>query len=79
MVARGRISIAFISNSCVATCNLFVPGTCGSGIHVNHVKKIGIWSLNEEFDALIAYFGLSMVFHNFTATFLVIFSHFRHR
>ena len=26
-------------------------------MHINHVKKIGIWPLNEEFDALMAYFG----------------------
>ena len=57
VVAGGRILIVFISNGCVATCNLFVPGTCGSGIHINHVKKIGIWPLNEEFDTLTAYFG----------------------
>ena len=53
----GCILIISISNGCVATCNLFVLGTCGSGIHINHVKKIRIWPLNEEFDALTAYFG----------------------
>ena len=57
VVTRGCILIVFISNGCVATCNLFAPGTCGSGIHINHVKKIRIWPLNEEFDALTAYFG----------------------
>ena len=57
VVAGGRISIIFISNGCVATCNLFIPGTTGSGTHINCVKKIGIWPLNEEFDALTAYFG----------------------
>ena len=57
VVAGGCISIIFISNGCVAACNLFIPGTTGSGIHINRVKKIGIWPLNEEFDALTAYFG----------------------
>ena len=57
VVAGGRISIIFISNGCVAACNLFIPGTTGSGAHINRVKKIGIWPLNEEFDALTAYFG----------------------
>ena len=57
LVAGGCISIIFISNGCVATCNLFIPGTTGSGTHINRVKKIGIWPLNEEFDALTAYFG----------------------
>lgn len=57
VVAGGRISIIFISNGCVAACNLFIPGTSGGGMHVNRVKKIGIWPLNEEFDALTAYFG----------------------
>ena len=41
----------------MAACNLIVPGTSGSGVHVNRVKKIGIWPLNEEFNALTAYFG----------------------
>ena len=57
VVAGGRISIIFISNSCVAACNLFIPGTTGSGTHINRIKKIGIWPLNEEFDALTTYFG----------------------
>jgi hypothetical protein len=57
VVAGGRISIIFISNGCVAACNLIIPGTSGSGVHINRVKKIGIWPLNEEFDALTAYFG----------------------
>lgn len=57
VVAGGRISIIFISNGCVAACNLIIPGTSGGGMHVNRVKKIGIWPLNEEFDALTAYFG----------------------
>ena len=57
VVAGGRISIIFISNGCVAACNLFIPGTTGSGTHINRIKKIGIWPLNEEFDALTAYFG----------------------
>ena len=57
VVAGGRISIIFISNGCVAACNLTIPGTSGSGVHINGVKKIGIWPLNEEFDALTAYFG----------------------
>ena len=69
VVAGGHILIIFISNGCVATCNLFVPGTCGSGIHINRVKKIGIWPLNEEFDALTAYFrticGVSQFYCNF--------------
>ena len=56
VVAGGHISIIFISNGCVAACNLFIPGTTGSGIHINCVKKIGIWPLNEEFDVLTAYF-----------------------
>jgi hypothetical protein len=69
VVAGGRISIIFISNGCVAACNLFIPGTTGSGMHINRVKKIGIWPLNEEFDALTAYFGavygVSLFYCNF--------------
>jgi hypothetical protein len=57
VVAGGRVSIIFVTNGCVAACNLFIPGTSGSGIHTNRVRKIGIWPLNEEFDALTAYFG----------------------
>ena len=57
VVAGGHISIIFISNGCVAACNLFIPGTTGSGTHINCIKKIGIWPLNEEFDSLTAYFG----------------------
>ena len=69
VVAGGRISIIFVTNSCVAACNLFIPGTNGSGIHIHRVKKIGIWPLNEEFDALTAYFGavygVSQFYSNF--------------
>ena len=69
VVAGGRISIIFVSNGCVAASNLFIPGTNGSGIHIHRVKKIGIWPLNEEFDALTAYFGavygVSQFFCNF--------------
>ena len=57
VVAGGHISIIFISNGCVAACNLFIPGTAGSGMHISCVKKIGIWTLNEEFEVLMAYFG----------------------
>jgi len=57
VVVGGRISIIFISNGCVAACNLFILGTTGSGTHINRIKKIRIWPLNEEFDALTAYFG----------------------
>ena len=57
VVAGGRISIIFISNSCVAACNLIIPGTSGGSMHINRVKKIGIWPLVEEFDALTDYFG----------------------
>ena len=57
VVAGGRISIIFVSNGCVAACNLFIPGTNGSGMHIHNVKKIGIWPLNEEFDPLTTYFG----------------------
>ena len=57
VVVGGRISIIFISNSCVAACNLFILGMTGSGMHINCIKKIRIWPLNEEFDALTAYFG----------------------
>ena len=57
VIAGGRISIIFISNGCVAACNLSIPGTSGNGMHINRIKKIGIWPLNEEFDALTAYFG----------------------
>ena len=57
VVAGGCISIIFISNSCVAACNLFIPGTTGSGTHINCIKKIRIWPLNKEFNALTAYFG----------------------
>jgi hypothetical protein len=49
--------IIFISNGCVAACNLIIPGTSGSGVHINRVKMIGIWPLNEKFNALMAYFG----------------------
>lgn len=56
VVAGGRISIIFISNGCMTACNLFIPGTSGSSMHTNRVKKIGIWPLNEEFDALTTYF-----------------------
>jgi hypothetical protein len=56
VVTGGCISIIFISNGCVAACNLFVPGTTGSGMQINHIKKIRIWPLNEEFNALMAYF-----------------------
>ena len=52
----------------MAASHLFIPGTSGSGLHVNRVKKIGIWPLNEEFDALTS-----------IAISLVIFSHFRRR
>ena len=75
VVARNHISIVFISNGCVATCNLFVLGTCGSGIHISHVKKIRIWPLNEEFDALTAYFGtiygISQFYCNFFGDILI--------
>ena len=57
VVAGGCISIIFISNGCVAACNLFILGMTGSGTHINCIKKIGIWPLNEEFNALMAYFG----------------------
>ena len=57
LIAGGRISIIFVSNGCVAVSHLFIPGTSRSGLHVNRIKKIGIWPLNEEFDALTAYFG----------------------
>ena len=57
VVAGGHTSIIFVLNDCVAACNLFIPGTNGSGMHINCVKKIRIWPLNEEFDVLMAYFG----------------------
>jgi hypothetical protein len=57
VVGGGCVSIIFVSNGCVAACNLFIPGTSGGGMHTNRVKKIGIWPLIEEFDALTAYFG----------------------
>ena len=57
VVAGGHISIIFISNGCVAACNLFIPGTTGSGTHINCIKKIRNWPLNEEFNSLMAYFG----------------------
>ena len=69
VVAGGRISIIFISNSCVAACNLFIPGITGSSIHINRVKKIGIWPLNEEFDALTAYFGAVYSISQFYSSF----------
>ena len=56
VVAGGRISIIFVSNGCVAACKLFIPGTSGSGIHINHVRKVGIWPLIKKFNALTAYF-----------------------
>ena len=56
VVARGCVSIIFVSNGCVAAFNLFIPDTSGSGTHINHVKEIKIWPLNEEFNALTAYF-----------------------
>jgi len=69
VVGGGRTSIIFVSNGCVAACNLFIPGTYGSGMHMNRVKKIGIWPLNEEFDALTAYFraayGISQFYCSF--------------
>ena len=55
VVAGGHVSIIFASNGCVAASNLFIPGTSGSGIHINRVKKIKIWPLDEEFNALTAY------------------------
>jgi hypothetical protein len=49
-----------------AACNLFIPGTNGSGMHINLVKKIRIWPLNEEFDALTAYvYGVSQFYCSF--------------
>ena len=68
-VAGGHISIIFISNGCVAACNLFIPGTNGSGMHINHVKKIRIWPLNEEFDALMTYFGVAYGVSQFYCSF----------
>ena len=65
VVAGGHISIIFVSNGCVAACKLFIPGTSGSGIHINCVKKIRIWPLNEGFDALTAYFGAIYSVSNF--------------
>ena len=65
VVAGGHISIIFISNSCVAACNLFILGMTGSGTHINRIKKIRIWPLNEEFDALTAYFAAPPVTYSF--------------
>ena len=69
VVAGGCTSIIFVSNGCVATCNLFIPGTNGSGMHINHVKRIRVWPLNEEFDVLTAYFravyGVSQFYCSF--------------
>lgn len=57
VLSGAHASAIFLSNGCVAACNLVVPGTNGTGMNTHSVKKIGIWPINEEFDALAGYFG----------------------
>lgn len=47
----------FLTSGLVANCNLVKPTTNGYGTYAHNIKKIGIWVLVEEFDAMMAYFG----------------------
>lgn len=49
--------LLFMSNGIVAACNLVNPGKNGSGNYSHNIKKIGIWVLMEEFEAMMSYFG----------------------
>ncbi|KDR68959.1 hypothetical protein GALMADRAFT_215518 [Galerina marginata CBS 339.88] len=48
-------SLLFVSNGCVASCNLFVPDSNGVDLNKSDVKRISIWLLNEEFDAITSW------------------------